>query len=660
MSTPEHIGGYEFENFLLDKRAHALSRAGTEIPLTPKEFQTLLVLVESAGTAVAKETLLRAVWSDTFVTDSSLTRNISILRKHLGDGAIHTVSKHGYRFAYSVIPLSPKATKSSSPFIKADLSPETPSLPGPTPVLPRSRPNLPPIYWIAAASVACLALVLASVHLAAARPEPPLSSPQTTPTRLAVLPFRNLSPQPNTDYLANGLAEDLITTLSQWDTDRVRVLAASSSRLYAGTDKPAAQIARELNAQYLVDGTIQTQDQQLILTVHLIDGHDQTMLWSGKFPRPLVQLQQMQTDIAESIAREIQVRIVSGSGVYAYAGQTQDPMALKAYLHGRFELEQKNVPAFYRALDQFGAAVDFDPRYARAYAGIAEAYLDLAGHIPNRPAYAQAKAAALHAIQLDSQLAEAHRDLGWVYYAGEANAHGAEDEFRRALALNPSDARTHHWYAQLLITEHKTSAALAEAKQGSALDPLSLGSNYNYSLILIYAGQPEEGIRHLDAMVERDPNSEILYNYLGRAFSATHHYARAAECFHRAMELSQLKSHEKADWAYALARAGDSAQARQVVNELEATWKGGAWLPAADMTKAYIGLEDKDRAFTWLGRCVAERSCTLLDVNTAPFTDLSADPRFAQLTAPLYGPAKPGQPDPTLQATVARSSGNHD
>jgi TolB-like protein/DNA-binding winged helix-turn-helix (wHTH) protein/Tfp pilus assembly protein PilF len=643
MGPLEHIDGYEFENFVLDKRAHSLSRGSEEIPLTPKEFQTLLLLVESAGTAVAKETLLRAVWSDTFVSDSSLTRNISILRKHLGEAAIHTVPKFGYRFAYPVTALSPHSPSANQSVnsinISLDKSAPLPNL--------TAKSYLRHKYWMAA-TLSVLGVTLFAAHFTKARPLPQLPAPLPTPTRLAVLPFRNLSAEPNTDYLANGLAEDLITTLGQLDTDRVRVLAASSSRFYAGTAEPAAQIARELNAQYLIDGTVQTHDQQLSLTVHLIDGHDQAMLWSGKFTRPVLQLQQVQTDIAESIAREIQIKLLpTANPAGAYAGESPDPLAHEAYLHGRFALEQKNVPAFRRALEYFSAAVELDPRYARAYSGIAETYLDLAGHIPTRPAYAQAKASALQAIQLDGQLAEAHRDLGWVFYADEANARGAEDEFRRALALNPSDARTHHWYAQLLIAEHKTDAALAQAKEGLALDPLSRGSNYNYSLILIYAGQPEEAIRQLEAMMPRDPDSEVLYNYLGRAFSATHHYARAADCFHRAMELSDLKSHHKADWAFALARAGDTTQARRLVDELETTWSGGAWLPAANMTKAYIGLADKDRAFTWLGRCVAERSCTLLDVNTEPFTDLSPDPRFAQLTAPLYG-----HPDPTLQAAM--------
>ena len=641
MAPLEHIDGYEFEDFVLDKRAHALSRAHQEIALTPKEFHTLLLLVESAGAAVAKETLLRAVWAGTFVSDSSLTRNISILRKHLGEAAIHTVPKFGYRFAYPVTLRAPHSPRTSEPIETIDLSCDKPA----PPPNPNTALYLRHKYWLAAA-LSLLAATLLAAHFTKARPQPSL--PYPPPTRLAVLPFRDLSPQPDTSYLADGLAEDLITTLGQLDTDRVRVLAASSSRLYAGTAKPAAQIARELNAQYLVDGTIQTHNQQLMLTVHLIDGHDQAMLWSGKFTRPLLQLQQVQTELTESIAREVQIRLLpTGNAADAYAGESPDPLAHEAYLHGRFELEQKNVPAFHRALEHFSAAIELDPHYARAYSGLAETYLDLAGHIPTRPAYAQAKASALQAIRLDGQLAEAHRDLGWVFYTDEANASGAEGEFRRALALNPSDARAHHWYAQLLIAERKTEAALAQAKEGLALDPLARGSNYNYSLILIYAGQPEEAIRHLEAMIERDPDSEVLYNYLGRAFSATHHYARAADCFHRAMELSELKSHDKADWAYALARAGDTTQARRLVNELEATWKGGAWLPAANMTTAYIGLADKDRAFTWLGRCVAERSCTLLDVNTEPFTELSADPRFAQLTAPLYGPVKP-----TLQAAA--------
>lgn len=196
MGSLEHIDGYDFGNFLLDKRAHALSRDHQEIPLTPKEFHTLLLLVESAGVAVAKETLLRAVWVDTFVSDGSLTRNISILRKHLGETAIHTVPKFGYRFAYPVTLLSPHSPRTNQPVGSPDLSFDKLA----PPHNPDPKSYLRHKYWMAA-FLSLFVLTLLAAHFTAASPRRQFPAPQPAPARLAVLPFRNLSPRPNTEYL---------------------------------------------------------------------------------------------------------------------------------------------------------------------------------------------------------------------------------------------------------------------------------------------------------------------------------------------------------------------------------------------------------------------------------------------------------------------------
>jgi len=661
MGSLVNLDGYQFEDFRLDMKAHRLLRGGQFIPLTPKEFRTLLVLVEAAGEAVTKERLIREVWLDTFVSDSSLTRNISVLRKQLGGGSIETLPKFGYRFAYPVAVLQ-AAFLAPLSFDSRLLSVDSISLfpdkldnaHAPPALISVEEPRPPPAMHAAqerqyhGRRFSILALTLAGVLLASSLYREQHRPPAANPARIAVLPFRNLSSEANADYLTDGLAEELITTLGQLDTDRIRILASSSTRLYSQTGKPAAQISRELHARYLVDGTAQSLDRQIVLTVHLVDGNDQAILWSGKFTRPLSQLPQVQAEIAEAIAREIQMKLEPEKSAGPNVKDSSDPLAHEAFLHGRFELEQKNVPAFKRALERFNAAVELDPHYARAYAGIAETYINLAGNIPTAPAYAHAKAAALNAIRLDDQLAEAHRDLGWLLFSDEADVRGAENEYRRALQLNPSDAQTHHWYAQLLIAERRKDAALQEAKTGLELDPLSLGSNSNYGFILIHAGKPEEAKRHLEGMLRREPQSEVVYGYLGRAFAALHQYDRAAECFKRAMELSDLKYQYKANWVYALAKAGDVAQAQALVDELEATSASGAWVPASHMTEAYIGLGNTDRAFVWLQRCVAEHSCTLLEVNNEPFySELSSDPRFAAITAPLQGHSKT-----TLQAAI--------
>ena len=330
------------------------------------------------------------------------------------------------------------------------------------------------------------------------------------PARLTVLPFRKLSNEANPGYLVDGLSEELTTTLGQMDTDQVRVLASRSSILYGETNKSPAQISRELGARYLVEGTFQVVNQEVKFTVHLIDGPTQEMLWSGKFMRPLSHLPEMRTEMAEAIAKEIQIKIAPETAEHAYSAETSDPQAHQAFLHGRYELEQQNVAASRRALEQFTNAAELDPRYARAYAGIAESYIDLATSSPPGPAYAYAKAAAQNAIRLNDGLSQAHRDLAKVLFCDDNDLQGAEQEYRRALQLNPSDAKAHHWYAQLLMAERRTDEALRETSTGLALDPLSLGSNSNYAFILIRAGQPAQAVLHLQELQRREPKNELI------------------------------------------------------------------------------------------------------------------------------------------------------
>ena len=637
MDPHDRTVAFQFANFTLDMKTRSLSQMGRPISLTPKELKTLFVLVQSAGTAVEKEKLIREVWPDTFVGDGSLVRNISMLRKHLGSESIETVSKFGYRFVYPVTEVQQViderftgqgAVETTDPSVCALQALATETAPFET---GNKRSFL--AAFLSAVTLAIFGLIFVtfrSVQRNLGR--------SAAPVRLAVLPFQRLSNQAGTGYLVDGLSEELTTTLGQMDTDQVRVLASGSSNLYRETSKSPAQISRELGARYLVDGTVQVQNEEVEFTVHLIDGQHQEMLWSGKFTRPLSQLPEMRTEMADAIAKEIQIKIAPETKEHAYLAETSDPQAHQAFLHGRYELEQQNVAASRRALEQFTNAAALDPHYARAFAGIAESYIDLASSTPPGPAYAYAKAAAVNAIHLNDGLAQAHRDLAKVLFCNDRNQDDAEQEYRRALQLNPSDAKTHHWYAQLLVAERRTDEALREASTGLALDPLSLGSNSNYAFILIQAGQPAQAVLHLQELQKRDPKNELIYEYLGRAYDGLHEYGRAVESFKQAGELSESKYRYEANLAYALAKSGDVAGAQSLADVLEAKADSGEWIPASAMTEAYIGLGKKDRAFFWFNGCVAEHSCTLLEANAEPiYSGLSGDRRFEKIAGPLYG-----------------------
>jgi TolB-like protein/DNA-binding winged helix-turn-helix (wHTH) protein/Flp pilus assembly protein TadD len=637
MDQHDRIVAFQFANFTLNMKTRCLSQMGRPISLTPKELKTLFVLVQSAGIAVEKEKLIREVWPDTFVGDGSLVRNISTLRKHLGGGSIETVSKFGYRFVYPVTEVQQVRDERFTRQPAVEIT--DPSFCAP-PVLATetaSSETGSKRFFLAAFVSAAMLAILGLIFVMFRSVQRNIG-PSATPVRLAVLPFQRLSNQTSMGYLVDGLSEELTTTLGQMDTDQVRVLAAGSSNLYRETNKSPAQISRELGARYLVEGTVQVLNEEVEFTVHLIDGQQQEMLWSGKFTRPLLQLPEMRTEMADAIAKEIQVKIAPETTEHAYLAETSDPQAHQAFLHGRYELEQQNEAASRRALEQFTNAASLDPRYARAYAGIAESYIDLAISTPPAPAYAYAKAAAMNAVHLDSGLSQAHRDLAKVLFCDDNDLQGAEQEYRLALQLNPSDAKTHHWYAQLLMAERRTDEALREASTGLALDPLSLGSNSNYAFILIQAGQPAQAVLHLQELQKRDPKNELIYKYLGRAYDGLHEYDRAAESFRRATELSESKYRYEANLAYALAKSGDVKAAQALADSLEVKADSGEWIPASAMTEAYIGLGKKDRAFFWFNRCVAEHSCTLLEANAEPiYSGLSGDRRFEKIAGPLYG-----------------------
>jgi TolB-like protein/DNA-binding winged helix-turn-helix (wHTH) protein/Tfp pilus assembly protein PilF len=614
-SAPNHR--YRFGDFILDPGARSLLRLGEPIPLTLKEFDTLVVLVECAGQAVEKDDLVRRVWPDSFVGDGSLAKNISILRKQIGPDAIQTIPKHGYRFASPVALVSASEIPKPQPFAVTNLS-VAPSAPVSLTSTGRSAGRV----WVFGGGLLCLMLLGAIAGLGPRRNHASKVN-DPVPTRIAVLPFRNLSSKPDSDYLSDGIVEELITTLCQANGEQLRVLANGSSSQYRATDKNLSQIAQELNAQYLVQGTVSLLRKEVELNVHLVKGSDQSVVWAGKYTRPLQELSAIRAEISESIAREVEVRVLNRAPGDRLSVETLDPLAHDAYLHGR--------------LEQFRHATVLDPKYAAAYAGISETYINLANNTPTGPAYAYAKEAALTAIRLDDRLAEAHRDLAWILDNNEFDSPGAEREYRRALELNPSDARAHHWYAQYLVEHGELQSAVREVQAGLDLDPISLSSNYNYGFILIDAGQVDAAITHLQHLILREPNNEVVHGYLGIAYDRKRDFEKSAAEFQQAADASGLKKQYQANVARSLARAGKTNEARRMVSGLREEMDKGTWMPAVNLALAYFALGDKDEGFSLLRKSLQEHSCTLLEINTEPMlVDLKTDPRMRALRGEFH------------------------
>jgi serine/threonine-protein kinase len=467
-------------------------------------------------------------------------------------------------------------------------------------------------------------------------PSPTNKTVVSNPVRIAILPFHNASNSPGAENLSDGIMEDLIGTLGQAHLDKLQVLAKGSSLQYRETSKSPSEIARELGVQYLVVGSANLVSDKAEVEVQLVNGSNQGVIWANKYSG---QTTQVQSEVAESVAREVQISLLPESAIASQVGGTTNQLAHESYLRGKLALERKNHESGQKALEEFHNATLLDPKYALAYAGLSEVYVNLANSVPTGPAYAYAKQGALTAIRLDDRVAEAHRDLAWVLDNNEFDWSGAEREYRRALELNPSDARAHHWYAQHLMALGKKKEAVREARTGLDLDPLTEGSNYNYAFILMLDGQFDAAIGHLKAELLREPDSEVVNGYLGLAYRYRGDYENSVPWFRRTVQVSNSKPQYVAALAAALSFAGKTPEARQIATRLRRKWDHGVWIPAFNLAVMYFSLGDKDDGYRFLRMALAQHSCTLLEINTEPvFLALKGEPRFEAIRSEFHLP----------------------
>jgi TolB-like protein/Flp pilus assembly protein TadD len=457
---------YQFGPFRIDP-AERLLRRGTEvIPLTPKAMETLLVLVTSGGRAVDKEELMRRVWPDTFVEEGGLARNISLLRKALGDSAedtqdncyIETIPRRGYRF---VVPVS----------------------------------------------------TVRASHDAA--------------RSLAVLPLANLSHDPVQEFFADGMTDELISYLMH--IEALRVTSRTSAMAYKGLKKSLREIARELEVTWVVEGTVLQAAGRVRITARLIEGANENHLWSGTYEKDIRDVLSIQSEVASDIAREIRVKVTSPEKARLAQSRLVDPEAYQDYLRGRYFWNKRTTDSLNRARDYFRQAIDKDPSYAPAHSGLADAYavLGSTGYdvMPPKDAMPRAKAAAMNALQIDERLAEAHAALGYVHLVYEWDWNTAERELTRAIELNPSYATAHQWRGELFMALSRPEHATASFKRALELDPLSIPCNLGLGWSYYFSRNYDRAIEQYRRTVEIAPNVPMALYGLGLSY---HHAGQPA------------------------------------------------------------------------------------------------------------------------------------
>jgi TolB-like protein/Tfp pilus assembly protein PilF len=439
---------------------------------------------------------------------------------------------------------------------------------------------------------------------------------------IAVLPLENLSGDPEQEYFADGMTEELNAELAK--IGALRVISRQSVMQFKGSDTPLPRIARALKVDAVVQGSVLRSGDRARITAQLIQADPERHLWAESYERELRDVLSVQSEIAEAIVNEIQVKLTPGERGHLAARDAVHPDAHEAYLRGQFHWNQGTPESFLKAIDFFDEATRIDPSYTRAYAKLAESYALFA-------AFPKAKLAAARALELDDSLAESHAAVGVIRLLYELDWVGAETELLRALELNPNYPTAHHFYSWYLCAIGKMEEAVEEFERAIALDPLSLFANGDYGVVLYLSHYYERAVEQLLKTLELDPDFHYAHWWLGLAYLETGETGKALEHLREAVRLSPDHSKIVAALGYGYAVTGDREEARKTLERLEEMSRT-QWVPPYDVAMVYAGLNDKDAAFEWLDRALEERDIWLGWVKAeAGFENIRDDPRFEDL-----------------------------
>ncbi len=445
---------------------------------------------------------------------------------------------------------------------------------------------------------------------------------------LAVLPLENLSGDPQQQYFADGMTEELTTELSQ--VGSLRVISRSSAMRYKGTQKPVPEIARELNVDAVVEGSVEREGGRVRITAQLVQGTSDTQLWAKGYERDFRDSLRLQDEVAQAIVDEIQLKLTPQEQARLARNNVIDPQAHEDYLRGLFHLNLRNGPDERKAIEFFQAAIHKDPGYASAYAALADSYRALIFNSNTAPAdvVPQSKAAAERAVELDSQIAEAHAALASDLVDYDWDWSSAETEFQTALRLNPNSSLTHSYYGHFLRQEGRIEEAIREARRGVELDPVSPQATFLLGQSLYEARRFEEAGAQLRKALELEPRFWPAHLYLGKTLAAQSVYPEALEELRKAGDFT---AEPYATIGYVYGKMGRPAYARKVIADLQEQSKS-AYVAPTDLAKVYIGLGDRDQAFAWLEKGFQQHDFWLTFLKGDPMFDgLRSDPRFQSL-----------------------------
>jgi TolB-like protein/DNA-binding winged helix-turn-helix (wHTH) protein/cytochrome c-type biogenesis protein CcmH/NrfG len=601
-----------FGIFQLDLKARELHKAGVKVKLQDQPFRVLALLVDRAGQVVTREELRQNIWpTDVYGTfDQGLNNAIKKVRNSLGDSAdnprfVETVARHGYRF------VAPVSTAQQ---------PEAAYRPG------------SPVFRNAALIVLLAALLFAALGYWAWHGSANRTGSSTGKLVLAVLPFENLSSDPDQEFFSDGLTEEMIAQLGKLNPERLTVIAHGSVARYKGTKLAANQIGKELHADYLVQGSVRRSSDRVRITVELIQVGSQTDLWAESYDRELKDVLALQDSVTQTIAQQIHLTLTAEQQTRIARQRNPDPEAYEAYLKGRYYWNKRTAGSLPEAAFYFEEAINKDPAYAAAYSGLADCNSGLAWHGFKSPSEAlpKAYAAALKAVELDPQSAEAHASLALVLHHKWDWA-GAEAEFKRALQLDPRYANAHHWYGDYLSVKSRHDEALIEARQALELDPLNLMINTWVGLRYYLARNYDRALEQSRNTVDLDANFAAAHLVLGENYVQMGLHREALGELETAAKLSGNSPLYMAQVAVALAAAGRKAEALRVVAQLRKL-SGERYVSPYGLAQIYAALNDKEQTFKWLEAAYDDHAVWMSYLAVDPrFDSFRSDQRFQDL-----------------------------
>jgi DNA-binding winged helix-turn-helix (wHTH) protein/TolB-like protein/Flp pilus assembly protein TadD len=634
---------YEFGPFRLDTQEQRLLSEGKPVPLTPKSFELLRVMVENPGRLLHKDELLKLVWPDSYVEEGNLSHHVFALRKALGDEKlsaqyIETVPRRGYRFIADVQEVKEKVAR-EAPVVRDPLADQsraiaTGSAP-PTDAAPEiSGVSVHARRWHLGATASAVAILLAmtvigvvgyrwlvgNVHSAAS----------SAPRQIAVLPFKPIVVTDRDESLEWGMAETLITRLG--GVPEMGVRPFSAMRRYGSLDQDPAAAGRELGVEAILDGSMQRVGGRIRVTARLIRTIDGVPLWVRTFDENVSDIFALQDSISEQVVGSLIPELTTKARSHFGTRGTDDADAYQLYLRGRYFWNKRTKESLKNAIEYFGRALAEDPEYALAYSGLADCYI-IRHDLPPHDRMPKARDAATKALQINPNLGEAHLSVARVKGYYEWDRAGAERELRRAIEINSRSADAYRTLAIHLMWVRRFDEAENANRRAQELDPLSVTVNKQAAWLAFHRRQYDKAIALYRSVLELDPHFPQAQREIGLAYLQAGQYQEAQHALQTSLEQPEnyFKSTNAADLAHAYAIAGDRREARRILATLQRS-PSDDYVDPADVAVIYVGLGDKESALEWLRRAYDEHSYWLSWLGVDPRWDpLRSDSRFREV-----------------------------